>query len=410
MTTTDLAEADTAATADWLQSPDAIRAQCGALYDLGVAGRLDHFTVDPDRLEIAAEEVVATILETYPDLAVPPHSRWRHFVLDRRDRWAEQAAKLDVPPQEMARLECELAIVSVLLDAGAGPLWTYHDPDTGAEFARSEGLALASLDMFMAGAFGSGTGPGTTTARLSRFSAEALAAGFQVTEDNPLEGLEGRAALIAALGKAVEAQPLVFGDTPRLGQIADHLAGLADEDGLPAETILRVILKTLSPIWGEDRPVLDGVSLGDCWPHPQAPAPGLVPFHKLSQWLSYSLIEPMERAGIKVTGLDRLTGLAEYRNGGLFLDTGVIALRHPREAAKPQAPGSALIVEWRALTVILLDKVAALVRKRLRLSAEELPLAAVLEGGTWATGRRLARAKRPGGTPPIDILSTGTVF
>ncbi len=389
---------------------EAIRVQCGALYELGLAGKLKHFTLHPDKLEKAADEVVATIRETYPDLAVPPHSRWRHFVLDRRDRWEEHAAKLGVSAQERARLECELAIVSVLLDAGAGPLWTYKDPDSGAEFARSEGLALASLDMFMAGAFSGGKGPGTDAAALAAFSAEALAGGFQVTEDNPLEGLEGRASLIAALGKAVAAQPAVFGDAPRLGHIADHLAGLAGEDGLEAETILGVILETLSPIWGEDRPKLDGISLGDCWAHPQAPAPGLVPFHKLSQWLSYSLIEPMQRAGVPVTGLDRLTGLAEYRNGGLFLDAGVIALRHPKEAAVPHAPESPLIVEWRALTVVLLDKVADLVRKRLKLSAEELPLAAVLEGGTWATGRRLARQKRPGGTPPIAILSTGTVF
>ncbi|MBE3637906.1 URC4/urg3 family protein [Mangrovicoccus sp. HB182678] len=405
-----MAEADAAATAEWLLSPEAIRAQCGAIYDLGLAGKLKHFTLHPEMLETAADEVVATIRETYPDLAVPPHSRWRHFVLDRRDRWEEHAAGLDVAPQERARLECELAIVSVLLDAGAGPLWTYRDPDTGAEYARSEGLALASLDMFMAGAFGDGRGPGTTAATLARFSAEKLAAGFQVTEDNPLEGLEGRASLIAALGQAVEAQPAIFGDAPRLGHVADHLAGLAGEDGLEAQAILDVILSSLAPIWGSDRPSLGGVPLGDCWAHPQAPAPGLVPFHKLSQWLAYSLIEPMQRAGIAVTGLDRLTGLAEYRNGGLFLDAGVIALRHPREAAVPQAPGSALVVEWRALTVILLDKVADLVRRKLKLSAEQLPLASVLEGGTWATGRRLARRKRPGGTPPISLVSTGTVF
>ncbi len=184
---------------------EAIREQCGALYELALADRLKHFTLRPDLLEAAADEVVATIRENYPDLQVPPHSRWRHFMLDGRDRWEEHAAKLDVPAQERARLECELAIVSVLLDAGAGPLWTYRDPDSGAEFARSEGLALASLDMFMAGAFSGGKGPGTDAAALARFSAEALARGFQVTEDNPLEGLGGRASLIAALGRAVSA-------------------------------------------------------------------------------------------------------------------------------------------------------------------------------------------------------------
>ena len=410
MTTTDLRPASEAEIADWLMSAEAIRAQCGALYDLGVEGKLKHFSVHPERLSHAAEEVVATIRENYPDLNVPPHSRWRHFWLDRRDRWAEHAERLEVPPQDRARLECELAIVSVLLDAGAGPLWTYRDPDTGAEFARSEGLALASLDMFMAGRFGDGRGPGTRAGRMARFTAADLAEGFQVSEDNPLEGLDGRASLIAALGRAVEAQPQVFGDQPRLGHIADHLFAQGSEDGLPATAILDTILKTLGPIWGSDRPVMAGRSLGDCWPHPQAPGPGLVPFHKLSQWLSYSLIEPMERAGLAVTGLDRLTGLAEYRNGGLFLDTGVIALRNPKAAEIAHAPDSPLIVEWRALTVVLLDRIAGVVRKQLGLTAEALPLASVLEGGTWATGRRLARASRPGGTPPLNILSSGTVF
>jgi len=46
---------------------------------------------------------------------------------------------------------------------------------------------------------------------------------------------------------------------------------------------------------------------------------GLVPIHKLSQWLSYSLVEPLMAAGIEVTDLDGLTGLAEYRNGGLLV-------------------------------------------------------------------------------------------
>lgn len=399
---------DDAATADWLLSPEAIRTQCGALYDLGLAGELAHFTVHPERIDQTAAEVITTIRAAYPDLKVPPHARWRHFVLGGRDRWAEHATTLDVDLPERVRLECELAIVSVLLDAGAGADWTYRSTD-GSVFSRSEGLALASLDMFMAGGFTTARGPGSNTDRLINFTAADLAMGFQVGPDNPLNGLDGRAALIAAIGRDVAANPDVFGDTPRLGQIADHLFALAEDDELPAREILRTVLATLGGIW-TDRATMAGRSLGDCWAHPQAPAPGLVPFHKLSQWLSYSLIEPLERSGITVTGLDALTGLAEYRNGGLFIDTGAIALRDPGAADIAHAPDSALIVEWRALTVCLLDRVADTVRAQLGLDADALPLAAVLEGGTWATGRRLAAEKRPGGLPPLNILSTGTVF
>ena len=67
-------------------------------------------------------------------------------------------------------------------------------------------------------------------------------------------------------------------------------------------------------------------------------------------------------------------------------------------------------MEWRALTVALLDDVAALVRQQLGRTPEQLPLAKVLEGGTWAAGRRIARQKRVDGSPPLTVISDGTVF
>ena len=72
--------------------------------------------------------------------------------------------------------------------------------------------------------------------------------------------------------------------------------------------------------------------------------------------------------------------------------------------------GATLVVEWRALTVALLDRLADMVRRRLGLDAETLPLAKVLQGGTWAAGRRIARARRPDGAPPLTVVSDGTVF
>jgi hypothetical protein len=137
---------------------------------------------------------------------------------------------------------------------------------------------------------------------------------------------------------------------------------------------------------------------------------GLVPFHKLSQWMAYSLIEPLQWAGCTVTDIDGLTGLPEYRNGGLFLDGGVISLKDPKDADRAHEPGSALVVEWRALTVVLLDEIAAHIRRSLGMNGETLPLAKILEGGTWSAGRRIAREKRTGGGPPLSIVSDGTVF
>ena len=68
------------------------------------------------------------------------------------------------------------------------------------------------------------------------------------------------------------------------------------------------------------------------------------------------------------------------------------------------------MVEWRTLTVALLDRLADIVRAKLNMNAKTLPLAKVLEGGTWATGRALARERRPDGAPPISVISDGTVF
>jgi hypothetical protein len=136
---------------------------------------------------------------------------------------------------------------------------------------------------------------------------------------------------------------------------------------------------------------------------------GLVPFHKLSQWLCYSLVEVLEEAGIAVDHLDALTGLAEYRNGGLFIDLGVLAPRDPSLDA-PLTVDHPAVVEWRALTVALLDLLAPMLRERLGRSAAELPLARLLQGGTWDAGRRIARQRRPDGSPPLVVISDGTVF
>jgi hypothetical protein len=54
-----------------------------------------------------------------------------------------------------------------------------------------------------------------------------------------------------------------------------------------------------------------------------------------------------------VTDIDGLTGLAEYRNGGLFVDIGVLAFRDPEAARQAHEIASPLVVEWRALTVAL---------------------------------------------------------
>jgi hypothetical protein len=202
-------------------------------------------------------------------------------------------------------------------------------------------------------------------------------------------------------------------DTPRPGGLFDRLAMRAEKSRLPAPIILSELLQQLGPIW-PSRLTLGGIALGDCWKHPSLTTSdvtnGLVPLHKLSQWLAYSLIEPLQTAGIEVTDIDGLTGLAEYRNGGLFIDSGVLAFRDEADAQREHEVASTLVVEWRALTVALLDRLADGMRKRLGLDAVSLPLAKVLQGGSWAAGRRLARERRTDASPPVKVISDGTVF
>lgn len=407
--------ADAAAVA-LLRRPETVRARCGALLALAEADRLEHFALRAERLDAAADYVVETIRERHPDLAVPYHARWRHFAAGGRDRWGALAAALGgASPAEVARLRVELCVVSVLLDAGAGAAWSYAEPGTGEVLRRSEGLAVASLDAFRAGLFSGDPARRPLRADaegLSRLDAEALGHAFQAGPGNPLEGLEGRAALMRNLGAALVARPDLFGaEPPRIGGLYDHLLGQATDEGLPARAILAAVLDGFGPIW-PGRIALGGVGLGDVWRHPLAApggvAPGLVPFHKLSQWLAYSLVEVFEDAGVPVTGLDDLTGLPEYRNGGLLLDLGVLVLRDPALAAAPLPVEHEAVVEWRALTVALLDRLAGGVRARL--GRPDMPLARVLEGGTWAAGRRVAAALRPDGGPPLRVLSDGTVF
>ncbi len=408
--------ADSQAAIAYLRSTAAIRERCGLVFAAAEAGQAPHFVLHLDRLPATARYVAQTIRENYPTLAIPYHSRWRHFAAGGRDRWAELATRLrDRSPKEVARIRFDLAVTRVLLDAGAGEAWSYREPATGERYPRSEGLAVASFDMFTAGAFSSdGNDPlRADAAALRDFTESRLATGFQVNADNPLVGLAGRAALMRRLGEALAADRRLFGESGRIGHLFDHLARGASGGTLAATNILDAVLRGFSSIW-PGRESIDGVNLGDVWRHSSirgaGGGDGLVPFHKLSQWLSYSLVEPLEDADFRVTGLDRLTGLPEYRNGGLFIDAGVLEPRHADLLRVRYEVGSEPIVEWRALTVVLLDRIAALVRAELELTEVDFPLAKILEGGTWSAGRKLARERRVGGVPPITLDSDGTVF
>jgi len=244
---------------------------------LGLDDKLPHFRIDLEQFDAAVDLVIDTARQNYPSLVMPFHSRWRHFVFNGENRWAVIDKKVNWRDgAARARAAFDLAIVSVLLDAGAGPQWHYRDPATGQSVGRSEGLALASLDMFRRGIFSSKLDdPLQADAEgLIRLSDAIVGDGLQVSKSNPLVGMSGRVDLLRGLGALVAAKPNIFGreDKPRPGGLFDHLAALTDKHDMAAATILSELLHQFGPIW-PSRLTLGGVPLGDCWRHPSIVTP-----------------------------------------------------------------------------------------------------------------------------------------
>lgn len=355
-----------------------------------------------------------------------------------------------IDTSERTRRLIDLFLVSVLLDAGAGTAWFYKSKVSGKVYRRSEGLAVASLEMFKAGLFSSDPEQPfrVDAAGLRKLTTEDVGHGLQVSDSNPLAGLEGRANLLIRLATALE-NKTYFGDDSRPGNMLDYLISHPTTTAssvliVTVPTLWHLLMDGLSPIWPSSRTILDGVSLGDAWPLSSMPANDdplpapwekIVPFHKLTQWLAYSLMQPMAVVmNMHFAGTELMTGLPEYRNGGLFVDTGVLTLK-PADIDRGLAnfrkeadggssetdvvpafeAGDDVIVEWRAVTIGMLDELTDRVNKQLGLGewgdGEKLSLPQVLEAGSWKGGREIAEVTRPGTKgPPIMVLSDGTVF
>ncbi|CAO3655182.1 unnamed protein product [Mucor fragilis] len=414
---------------DYLRTLKSIRERCQQVYEKGQRGELSCFELHEDALPAIVNHVAETTQRRYPDFdKMPPHSRLRHFDAEQfqalRDRWQEQ----DVDPVEQARRLIDLVIVSVLVDAGAGQAWKYKA--TNGELAgRSEGLALASFDMFLEGYFSSSkqVPDRVDVEGLDAITLQRMTDGFQVTDENPMVGLEGRSNLLKRLAKAVKDQPTYFpsiNDEPqRPGNLIDFVLSSVENDSQTKNVRIEKLweaVMSLGEMWPA-RVQINGIQLGDVWPCASLTDLGnhenLVPFHKLSQWLTYSLIEAMQLSlGIVIEGMEQMTGLPEYRNGGLLVDYGLLKLKPAEVERGTVTPGSLptfegsdpVIVEWRALTVVYLDKIKQGVEDKLGC---KLQLAQVLEGGTWTAGREIAAKLRPkDGGPPIVIKSDGTIF
>ncbi|KAI1812800.1 DUF1688-domain-containing protein [Poronia punctata] len=470
--------------AGYLRSLGAVRERSKIVTEKALANRLNHFDVDLDRFPDVVNFVCRIIKRDFdaPFHSIPGHGRYQHFGVGGRDRVAQLLSTFDetVDNTEKCRRLIDLFLVSVLLDAGAGTSWSFKSSD-GRTYRRSEGLAIASLEMFKLGLFSGNPSNKFQVDKdgLRRLTVEQLAKGLQSGPGNVVAGLDGRAQLLIRLGDALEEKTEFFGETGRPGNMIDYLLDHPTTQASSSPVVVlpvlwNVLMSGLAPIWPASRTAINGVSLGDAWPcssmpqlpqqsHRQSGTSGspptfspfppttqssahsssdtataawesILPFHKLTQWLTYSLMQPMQSLlKIQFAGTELLTGLPEYRNGGLFVDMGVLTLKPTDmerglqnynnwcqrtgtkavEVAPMFEPSDDVIVEWRGVTVGFLDKLCADVNVALKddLQGGELTLAQLLEAGSWKGGREIAEVSRPNTKePPILIDSDGTVF
>ncbi|XBW37223.1 hypothetical protein QEN19_002806 [Hanseniaspora menglaensis] len=440
---------DKTPTVEYLRSISSVRETTSKIFDyIKSTGKGKYYSLDLEKIpavvEFLADKIITPTYPTHEDLAtIPPHGRWQHLDcmnVSRMEKIISVWRKTGDDEIEICKKIIDLFVFSVLIDAGAGNTWKYHEKATGLKIGRSEGLAVASYYMFLNGKLSNNPASDPYKVHGEKLKSWTLEKdfkpNFQITKENEMSGLEGRLKLVVSLGGALVSNKQIFGDDARPGNIIDYLykQKLSEYDNptIELEQVWSALMTGLITIWPKSRMVVDGEPMGDCWFLDTIPTdPKLVvTFHKLTQWLCYSLLVPLQNYGYNFTILNTelQTGLPEYRNGGLFYDFGVIqllpdvlekGLKLTREIKSSDElpiyeiptfePHDGAIVEWRCLTIGLLDYILPLTNKKL---GYNLQLAQLIEAGSWKGGRVIAMEKRPkiNGGPPIDLLSDGTVF
>lgn len=443
-----------------LRDPRTIRLRCAAITAAVADERSGWFRLDRSRLPALAAHVVGCMRQQPSDLVAATSDGTRPLDASGDARQAQLDSLLaELPPAERVRARVDLAVISALLDTDPGAAWAYREGKTGAaalpatalpaarasrdellaaldraaagpalaqtaaatadadarRLSGAQGLAVASLHAFMAGAFSATPGqPGRVdAAALRQVDAAALRGVFQAGSANALTGLEGRAALLVRLGQVLQHESERDGVPARPALLLDRLTAHGARTALSAPEILHTVLQTFAPLWSTGATVL-GVAAGDVWPHRFAggddPATrGWVPLHARAQGVCLALLPPLQAAGIAVSALAALTAVSGHDSGGLLLDAGVLHPRTTQALARVWKPGDEFVVEWRALTVTLLDELAAQVRTELGPDAAPLALAGALGAGIAAAGRALA-VERRGGEPALRIDGDGMLF
>jgi hypothetical protein len=447
-------EAPRAASAlEVLRDPQTMRLRCAGITAAAEQGRSAYFRVDREAIEPLALRLAASLRAAGSDPAGAGLGRLAGAGVQSRGAVDELLAPLAPASKHLAAID--LVVLGTLLGTDPGPRWRYRERtgldalalpaqrhgsedllamlDRSASTARpaaaaaepaaagpqavlggQEGLALAIRRGFKAGMFSADAADPlrVDAAALRQIDAAALRALFQASGDNPLAGLEGRAGLLARLGIALEAQAVRDGQPPRPAALLEFAHGGGTRQRLPAAELLAQVHQRFGSVWHTGGTVV-GQRVGDCWPHRWAGAAapehygaargasdGWVPLHGMALALTRALVPPLAAAGVQVHGLEVLPGLADAPHGTLLIAAGVIAPRAPLDLARRWKVGDEIVVEWRALTVTLLDalalRVAALVDDLPHGQAPLELVDAAMEGSVASKAERTATVQVDG--------------
>ncbi|KAJ5083778.1 hypothetical protein N7456_013205 [Penicillium angulare] len=427
---------------EYLKSLQAVRQRANLVLAAAERDELTHFSYHPDKMSEVTDYVAGIINRDFGPSSfdkIPPHGRWQHFnvgAVPRVDQLIQRWEEGGCDKLEVTRRLVDLFFVAVLLDAGAGDFWKFTEPGTETSYGRSEGIAVAALYMFKAGSFSSATDKSSEIVDgrgLAALSIETFRTSFQISPENEIIGDTSRVSLLNSVGQSLLRLPEIFGELGRPGNLVDYLLDhRGGQKELQYEVLWDVLQKTLLPSWPKNRTQVEGIPIGDAWPLEvlakinkgdlsESNTNNIQPFHKLTQWLAYSLSVPFIRVlGLEWKNVELGTGLPEYRNGGLFVDIAVLSLREDvlkqgQENSQQETPSfdatSDVIVEWRAMTVALLDKLHESVQKHFSKQGVQITMAQMLEAGAWKGGRELAAKYRPSTkSSPIVIQGDGTLF
>ncbi|KAK8058568.1 hypothetical protein PG994_009016 [Apiospora phragmitis] len=403
----------------YLLSLQAVRDRSRLVLKAAGEGALDNFDYHYERMPEVADFVLGVIstkarIWPYRFAEIPPHGRWQHFDVGGVDRITPLLKKWEsegCDATERTRRLIDLFFVSVLLDAGAGDVWNFKEPTTGKTHGRSEGIAVASplhVHGWRFQCWSNRTPRGRLRSLLSDLFREPYDRSFFSGQTPQQRGVLATLFAQYIRSNGPTRQPCLSSKEP---QVLDY------------EVFWSALQNVLIPSWPKDRTHVRGKPIGDAWPlqvladrnQGDKEIGAIQPFHKLTQWLGIPL--PYHSFGCSASGSS--TG-SWYRNGGLFVDLGVLQLKpavleQGRKASGQDLPSYSatgdVIVEWRAMTVALLDELYKLISAHFAEKGVQFSMAQMLEAGTWKGGRELAAKHRPETrSSPILMDGDGTLF